>query len=819
MKTSDDNRAGPPDLRLAGFAVACWLAAFAVVCGTAVLAVALVIGGVTLVGLLGVYLTRGTGTGRSRPAGPPGNDSDLPRLTRWMHAYGWLAMAVVLGVVCGAAAAGARVAARDAGPLAALVDDRAAVTAELVIRDDPRRVRSAVAGPPLWLVPVRLAGLSGSPAVRPDHGVAGRLVGPVRLLVLGTSNGWDGLLPGQRVRVAGRLAPPRGGDLTAAVLSTGEDPTPVGSSSWAQRAAGVLRSGLQRACEPLPDQPGGLLPGLVVGDTSRLDPAVEEDFRATGLTHLVAVSGSNVAVVVGFVLLGMRWCRAGPGLTAVACAVALVGFVVLARPSPSVVRAGVMGAVGLLALATGRRRAALPALGATVAVLVVVDPELASDAGFALSVLATGGLLLFAPGWRDAMVDRGVPAPLADALAIPAAAQLACTPVVAGLSGLISLVAVPANLLVVPAIAPATVLGVATAVVSPVWPGGAELLAWLGHWPAWWLVTVARYGARVPAGSLPWPDGAFGALSLAALTVVVLVLARHGFTRRVLAVVAVGAVVGALPVRLAASGWPPDGWVVAVCAVGQGDVVVLPAGARSAVVVDAGPDPAAADRCLRRLGISRVPLLVISHFHADHVAGVDGVLRHRLVSAVATTGWPEPAAGRAAVQLAAAARGVAVGPVPPGWSYRRGPVELTVLGPTEPFIGTRSDPNNNSLMLLAVVDGVRILLTGDAEHDSQEALLDRFGAAGLRADVLKVAHHGSAFQDVGFLDAVAPRVAVVPVGADNRYGHPDPGVLARLSARGARVLRTDVDGDLAVVRRDGGLAVSHQRADANARSG
>ncbi|MFY1636979.1 ComEC/Rec2 family competence protein [Solwaraspora sp. WMMB335] len=815
-----------PDLRLTGFAVACWSAVFLVVHTSARHGLLLCAGAAaTAVACLVARRCCARATVRVTPR------------AFLRSATGWAAVATALGVVCGATAAAAQVAARDSEPLAGLVRQRAAVAVELVIRDDPRQLRSAVAGSPLWLVPTRLLRLgppggsfdtaagpgpdsSGGPAYQPfgASGLVDRLTVPARLLVLGTSRAWDGLLPGQRIRIDGRLTPARGGDLTAGVVSTADVPKLVGEPAWAQRAAGVLRAGLQRACTPLPDEPGGLLPGLVVGDVSRLDPGVDEDFRATGLTHLTAVSGSNVAIVVGAVLLVVRWCRAGPALAAVACAVALVGFVILARPSPSVVRAGVMGAIGLLALATGRQRAALPALAAAVAVLVMVDAQLATDPGFALSVLATGGLLLLAPRWRDALVARGMPAGAAEALAIPAAAQLACTPVVAGISGTISLVAVPANLLVVPAIAPATVLGVATALLSTVWPAGAELVAWLASWPVWWLVLVSRYGAQVPDGSLPWPAGAAGALSLAALSLAVLMLARRRAARQVLVVVAVALTVGALPVRLVASGWPPAGWVVAVCAVGQGDMVVLPAGPRSAIVIDAGPDPGAADRCLRRLGVRAVPLLVVSHFHADHVAGVSGVLRHRKVGAVATTGWPEPVAGRDAVYAAAAAHGAAVGAAPYGWTYRQGDAELTVLGPATDFSGTRSDANNNSLLALATVRGIRILLTGDAEHDAQRALLDRYGPAGLRADVLKVAHHGSGFQEVAFLDAVRPAVALVPVGAGNRYGHPDPGVLARLSAAGARVLRTDVDGDLAVVLRDGGLAVVTRQLDATDRS-
>ncbi|PZG00668.1 ComEC/Rec2 family competence protein [Micromonospora deserti] len=771
-----------PDLRLAGLAVAAWLAALAGLQLTAGATLLLAVVAAALAGLGTLHLLGLAG----RPAAPT-------------RRYGWIVVAVLLGVVCGATATAARLAARDAGPIRALAEARARVAADLVVRDDPRPLRGNPGRPATLLVAAELTGVTG-----PD---GRRVEVPVRILVLAADPAWRGLLPGQRLTAEGRLAAPRGGDLTAAVLSAVGPPTRHGAPPSSQRAAGRLRHGLQQACAPLPEAQGGLLPGLVVGDTSRLLPSVEEDFLATGMTHLNAVSGSNVAIVVGAVLLIARWARAGPWLAAGLCGLALVGFVILVRPSPSVVRAATMGAIGLAALAAGRPRAALPALAAGVAVLVLLDPELAGDAGFALSVLATGGLLLLAPRWRDGLRRRGVPAGLAEALAVPAAAQLACAPVVAGISGTVSLVAVPANLLAVPAIAPATVLGVVAAAVSPLWPSGAEFAAWLASWPAWWLVTVARYGARLPAGTLPWPDGVTGALLLAALTLALLVAVRRPVVRRLVAVGTVAVVLGAVPVRLVAGGWPPAGWVVAVCAVGQGDTVVLPVAAGRAVVVDAGPDPAAADRCLRRLGVREVPLLVFSHFHIDHTGGVSGVFRGRRVGAVLTPPWPEPATGRELVRAAASAGSAELLAAPAGWRYRAGAVEVTVLGPPYPLRGTRSDPNNNSLVLRATVSGVRILLAGDAETEEQRALLERVPAGGLRAEVLKVAHHGSAYQDPAFLDAVRPAVALVPVGTGNTYGHPNPAVLARLARGGARVLRTDTDGDVAAVVGRPGLAV------------
>jgi competence protein ComEC len=708
-------------------------------------------------------------------------------------------VALLLGAGCGAVGTSARISVREAPVLRNLVEAGETVEAELIVRDDPRLLRGGM-GPPTYLVAVELRTVTGSDAA------------PIRLaaraLVLGSDAGWRGLLPGQRVIAIGRLMPPRPGDLRAAVLSARKPPRLIGRSSWTQRAAGVLRAGLQRACEPLPDEPGGLLPGLVVGDTSRLDPALEEDFRITGMTHLTAVSGTNVAILLGVVLFLLRRTRAGPLVCAAGCAVALIGFVILARPSPSVVRAAAMGAIGLLALASGRRRAAVPALAAGAAVLLAADPELAADPGFALSVLATAGLLLLAPVWRDGLRKRGCPAGVAEALAVPAAAQLACGPVVTAISGTVSLISVPANLVAVPAIAPATLAGVTAAVISPVWPAAAEFLVWIGHWPTAWLVLVAHTGARVPAGAIPWPPGVTGGLLLAAITVGFLVAARRPAVRKLTAIVALGAMLGALPVRVIASGWPPPDWLVVSCAVGQGDAVVLPAGDGRAVVIDAGPEPDPVDRCLRRLGVDHVVLFAVSHFHADHIGGVTGVFRSREVSAVIGPDWPEPVTGHAAVESAAGVAGIAVHAVGPGWTWTAGGLTVEALGPGEPMHGTNSDPNNNSLILRAVIEGRTVLLLGDAETEQQEDLVERVGVAGLRADVMKVAHHGSALQSVDLLDVVDPAVALVSVGRDNDYGHPNGSVLGRLARGGARIMRTDEMGDVAAVAAPGGLAVA-----------
>ena len=360
-----------------------------------------------------------------------------------------------------------------------------------------------------------------------------------------------------------------------------------------QRAAGTLRAGLRRAVARLPSGPRGLLPGLVVGDTSRMPPVLVDDFRTAGLTHLVAVSGANVAIVVGFVLLGARWLGARGRLLPVLGLLAILGFVVLARPQPSVLRAAVMGGVALLALATGRRRTSMGALGAAVLLLVLVDPWLARSYGFVLSTLATAALVVLAPGWTAALHRRGVPSAMAAAVAVPLAAQAVCGPVVAMLAGQVSLVAVLANLLAAPAVAPATVLGVLATVASRVSATGSRR-----GWP---MSRRCRPGGSSPSpqrcAPRRWPVGVVdvgpggGCFSRSSPCVAAAAVRRVSSRPRLAAGCAVLLVVGWRSCPPRHPGWPPPGWLLVACDVGQGDGLVLSAGPGGAVVVDAGPDP------------------------------------------------------------------------------------------------------------------------------------------------------------------------------------------------------------------------------------
>ncbi len=707
--------------------------------------------------------------------------------------------AVIAAAVLGCAAAsglvtGLHALARTTGPLTELAGASAAVTVEGVLTADPRRAVTSVAGRNLVVVRLRVEVLRAG-------GREHRLRAPV--VVLSSQPEWLVLLPSQRVRAEGRLRSPERGDDVAAVLSGRGPPLVLSGPSRVQRAAGSLREGLRRAVAPLPDAEAGLLPGLVVGDVSRLDSGVREDFRVVGLTHLTAVSGTNVAIVVGAVLLLCR--RGGVGLRGapVLAAVALAGFVVLARPDPSVLRAAVMGVVGLVALSTGSRRAAMPALATAVLVLVLADPDLAATPGFALSVLATGGLLVLAPPWRERLAQL-MPGWLADALAVPAAAQIACGPVIVAISAQLGLLSVPANLLAVPAVAPATVTGVVAALLAPVWLPAAQAVAWVGYLPTAWLVRIARVGSGLPGAGVPWPSGLGGGLLLAALTLALLRVLAHRRPRLLLLAVTAGVVVASTGLAVARPGWPPPGWFLVLCDVGQGDLIVLNAGPASAVVVDAGPDPALADRCLSDLGIDRVPLVVLTHLHADHVDGLPGVLAGRAVGAVQLGPVDDPELPPKLVQSQARDAGAAVVRAAPGERRAVGGLSWTVLAPGRVFDGPGSRPNNNSLVLSLEVAGVSVLLAGEVEPEAQRDLLTR--GADLRADVLKVPHHGSRNQDPAFLDAVDAQVVLTPVGP-NTYGHPSAETLGRLTAGGARSFRTDRDGDIALVLRGGRLVV------------
>ncbi|MGZ4585009.1 MAG: ComEC/Rec2 family competence protein [Mycobacterium sp.] len=340
----------------------------------------------------------------------------------------------------------------------------------------------------------------------------------------------DGLMVGRPVRFTARIGRPTRRDLTVAVLNASGRPT-AGTAGAVQRAAHTVRGRFAAAVRgTLPAEQAAMLPALVLGDTSAVTAETDRDFRAAGMTHLMAVSGANVTIVCAAVLFSAR--LIGPRAAVVLAALTLVAFVVVVQPTASVLRAAVMGAIGLAGMLSSRRRQAIPALCATVLGLLAIAPQLAVDVGFALSAVATAALVVVAPAWSRRLAGRGCPKPLADALAIAASAHLVTAPLVAGISGRVSLVAVIANLAAVPVIAPITVLGSAAAVLSVAWPSGAQLLIRFTGPELWWVVRVAHWSAGAPAATVPVPSGVPGVLSVAGVTALIVIGATRLRGRR-----------------------------------------------------------------------------------------------------------------------------------------------------------------------------------------------------------------------------------------------------------------------------------------------
>ncbi|MFT4029761.1 MAG: ComEC/Rec2 family competence protein [Protaetiibacter sp.] len=600
---------------------------------------------------------------------------------------------------------------------------------------------------------------------------------------------------GESWRMTARLREVEPGDEVAFLAFAEDEPVRVGRAPPLLAVAAALREGLVTTSERLPGDGARLLPGLAVGDTSRVDASLDTAMKTSSLSHLTAVSGSNCAVVVGAVfafcaLLGLpRVARVGVSLAALAC------FVVLVTPEPSVLRAGVMGGVVLLALALGRATRGVPPLCLAVVTLLAIDPWLARSYGFALSVLATAGLLLLA-GPLAAVLARWMPSPLALVIAVPVAAQLACQPVLLLLAPALPLWGVPANLLAGPAAPLATVLGLVACLLAPLAPPLADAVASLAWLPASWIAAVARLADGLPGARMPWPAGTIGIVALVVLTALGLVAAlgppRSRLRRFAAGVACVGLLgylgaVGGIRV-LTLAGRPGD-WQYAMCDVGQGDATVIRSEGVVALV-DTGPDPVPLTACLDELGIARVDLLVLTHYDLDHVGGTDAVLGRVGLALVGPVGDADDE--RLREQLVAS--GARLVQAQEGMTGSLGAFEWQVLWP--PSRGVEAGNAASIALLVTPASGcgacLSALLLGDLGEESQARLLGRSSPP--RVDVLKVAHHGSADFSEALYARVTASVGLIGVGAGNDYGHPTARALAALAASGTAAFRTDLDG-------------------------
>jgi competence protein ComEC len=560
------------------------------------------------------------------------------------------------------------------------------------------------------------------------------------------------------------------------------------------RAELALRTGV-------PPRQGALLRGMALGDDAALPDDVRDEFRASGLSHLVAASGQNVMLLAALVLAASAVLGLGLRLRLALVLAMIALYVPLAGAGPSIQRAGVMGAAGVVAVLAGRPAARWYALLLAAAVTVTLNPRAIEDVGWQLSFAAVIAILLAATRLRDAVARRGVPPALAEAIALTAAATLGTAPLMAAQFGQTSLVSLPANVAAAPAVAPAMWLGMIGGLAGQLSTALAAPFTALAGFPVAYVMWVAHVASSVPGAQAMLPAALVAAVCLAAVVAIAVRRARPFALAAV--VVLVGCAVVLPRMQAGAAAAVPPGLRITFLDVGQGDATLIQRHG-AAILVDTGPPDGPILSRLRRAGVQRLDLLAVTHAQDDHDGGAAAVLRALPVAAVldGRDGVRDAAGARMAAE--AARRRVRLVAPRAGQVLRVGGVTIRVLwperatGPAQPD----ADPNQRAIVAEVRADGMRMLLTADAESDVLGPL--DLGAV----DVLKVSHHGSADPGLAaLLTRLHPRLAAIEVGRHNRYGHPAASTVQALAAAGAAVVRTDRDGSVRVELASGALRV------------
>lgn len=578
-----------------------------------------------------------------------------------------------------------------------------------------------------------------------------------------------------------------------------------------------LRDAAKQALVGLNPDAEALTLGLAIGDSSLASESLLLAMNETSLTHLVAVSGANCAIVSGAVFLTLQ--RFGVRARVIGSLVALSAYVMLVGAQPSVLRAATMAAAVLLAYLSGRKASSLFALCVSVAALIIVTPEICLEYGFSLSVSATAGILLLAPRIYEVLKTRMFKW-VALALSVSAASQLLCFPILLQLQPRVPTYSLIANLLSDPLVAPVTILGILAVSLSWLQPL-ASILFWLASAPAALIAGVAHYFAALPLSTAFWAAGLLGTLAACAtvLAASVLILSRKS-VHRLLAGVVVGCLcltsVSMLAVEaVRVSTWPQSDWQVASCDVGQGDATVIRSAGKIAVI-DVGKFDSKIKRCLDQLKVSRIDLLVLTHFDQDHVLATRAAIANRDVDSVLISPFADQRPAAVEALAALASKGVKVVLAQKWLAGVLGEASWLVLNPSR-TAAEAEDSNDASIAMLFRFEDFSLLALADLGEQGQMRIasdLDIWHDDWVAGHdmVLKVSHHGSADQYSEFMEHLKPAVALISAGRNNGYGHPTRRTLDLFERTRSLICRTDELGSIALSRVEGGFALANTAA-------
>lgn len=619
------------------------------------------------------------------------------------------------------------------------------------------------------------------------------------------------LARGEVVELEAALEPAGRNSRDAFLIRADSEIQVIASPNTTQGYLNQLRSNYVQNLSGVTKDSKTLVAGLAIGEISELSEDLEEKMRVVSLTHLVAVSGSNCAIVVGMVYLiavALGFGRNGRTIISLS---ALGLYILLIGPDPSVLRAGVMAASVIVMIALGRRTWALNALALAAIVLLVADPWLAVEFGFGLSVLATAGILVLAPAMAERLATR-MPKPLALGLSVTMAAQLFCLPLLMQLQPGLPTYSVIANLLAGPMVAPVTVLGMIALVLTPIAPFLVGSISWLASLGTWVIEAIAIFFSDLPAAYFPWATG-LPATILSILLIFAVaswLRAEHAPLKQlgVAAVVVIAVTTISVPAasEILPSAWPTKNWSVVACDVGQGDALVIRSLGRIAVI-DVGPDEALIDSCLENLGIKAIDLLVLTHFDFDHVGGLNGAIKSREISSAIISGFPDDRPATAISLEALSNKGVRVITADPSIAGKLGDFSWRILAPTSSAAEARDSNDASVVMIFKGID-YNLLLLGDLGESGQQRVEKAVFTALANSKkplILKVSHHGSNDQSASFHESLRPKLSLISVGESNGYGHPGKSLLDLLQRSGSDVLRTDQLGSISLGVSDSSL--------------